>query len=620
MRYYEQALQDYGLDYYLVGGRAFYAQQEIYDLVNLCQYLNDRDDEISLAGVLRSPFFCLRDETLFAIMQDAPNLSAAIVAAPPTTIDEQQQEQVRHAARVLAELRHNKDRLPLHRLLNLGSPLHGIRRRIVGGTFGARKLANLRKLIDMARQFERTGLFTIAEFVQRLQDALSEEAKEELAATHPETSDVIRLMTIHQSKGLEFPVVVVADMDREDKARSSRVAFEEHLGPLVSIPEKFGKKIPHLGREIHQSHEKEAESAETIRKLYVATTRAADHLILCSSFDEPGKTKSQWMRLLQECFDLETGKPAVDEETGAYCIAEDYVKAVPQVEVIAVEPTLANFRKQSEDGLLPLQQLRDTVADAAVEPLPQLLAKLDPDPRLRRQFSVSELEQVDAALRSQDVPASDRLREIMVDESENSPMDFEAVTVLGTLVHNVLERIDLHNPGDVGGLVDICGSALRIKPTDEMRTRAEEMVGSFLNSPLAEELRTAPREYRELEFLLHCPCAAVDGPLRYIAGFIDCVYQSTEGTWHVIDYKTGRLSQHGSEAEQLAVYEMQMGTYALAIRQLLGRLPDSVELVLVAEDCRRLALPVTEEYLQEIESRLAAAIAVVIADGTQRLP
>src|SRR4029077_9155039 len=61
VRYYEEALRANGLDCYVIGGRAFFAQQEIFDVVNLCQYLNDVDDEVALIGVLRSPFFSLSD-------------------------------------------------------------------------------------------------------------------------------------------------------------------------------------------------------------------------------------------------------------------------------------------------------------------------------------------------------------------------------------------------------------------------------------------------------------------------------------------------------------------------------------------------------------------------------
>src|SRR6185503_15007610 len=82
---YEEALRDYGLDYYLVGGYAFYAQQEIFDVLNLLRAVASAADEISLAGVLRSPFFSLADESLFWLAETGGSLNGGLFAAtlPP---------------------------------------------------------------------------------------------------------------------------------------------------------------------------------------------------------------------------------------------------------------------------------------------------------------------------------------------------------------------------------------------------------------------------------------------------------------------------------------------------------------------------------------------------------
>ena len=77
---YEEALREQGLDYYLVGGHAFYAQQEIFDVLNLLRAVASTADEISLAGVLRSPFFALADETLFWLVESGGSLNAGLFA------------------------------------------------------------------------------------------------------------------------------------------------------------------------------------------------------------------------------------------------------------------------------------------------------------------------------------------------------------------------------------------------------------------------------------------------------------------------------------------------------------------------------------------------------------
>ena len=102
--YYEEALRGWDIDYYLVGGHAFYAQQEIYDVVNLLRALANPGDEVSLAGVLRSPLFALLDETLFWLARQGKGLPAGLFAEElPPELDAEQAGRVacgcRHAGR-----------------------------------------------------------------------------------------------------------------------------------------------------------------------------------------------------------------------------------------------------------------------------------------------------------------------------------------------------------------------------------------------------------------------------------------------------------------------------------------------------------------------------------------
>src|SRR5262249_55056042 len=237
VRHYEEALRRHGLDYYVVGGRAFFAQQEVFDVVNMCRFLDDVDDEAALVGVLRSPFFSLSDDAIYAL---GPHPASALEvprpppapgalklrARPPAHLSEGDQSRIRFAGDVLGELYEWKDRLPIARLLNLVIDRTGYDAALLTEFLGVRKLANLRKLIDMARQFDQSGLFTLGDFVDQLRDSVAAETHEALAATHPESSDVIRLMSIHQSKGLEFPVVVLADMDRPSNSQLPPARFD----------------------------------------------------------------------------------------------------------------------------------------------------------------------------------------------------------------------------------------------------------------------------------------------------------------------------------------------------------------------------------------------------------
>jgi len=612
VRYYEAALRDQGLDYYVVGGQAFFAQQEVFDLVNLCRTLDDPDDEVALIGVLRSPFFSWSDDALLALARRKSeaqrerrrrlSLTAALDDAPPPWLSEPQRERYSFAARVLKELRAVKDRLPLARLLALAVEKTGYDAALLTEFLGKRKLANLRKLIDLARQFDRTGLFTLADFVERLQESVGEEIKEPLAATHPESSDVIRLMSIHQSKGLEFPLVVVADMDRRGNDLPPSGCFDPTFGPLVALPEKFGEKRENLGLRLMRLRDREENLAETLRLLYVATTRAADHLILSAGLKDPSRVTHPWLKLLSTRFDLSTGQPRTAPTADGVSILAKYSERIPGIHIHHRIPEAPLAPGKGRHESLPLSKLRETLDAAETVSLPPLAKPIPLDGGARRRFSVSAIRQADLELKgraAESLDSADDLSDDLAARATEEHSDDRApgaggdeARLLGDVVHLVLERIDPSNPGDPASLVkDACEKAAPALG-DRGRGIAVACIESFLASSVRAEIAGALRCEREIEFHLPWPLPSTDphrtASPKIIVGKLDCLLRTRAGEWVVLDYKTGRLPPGKAAVHVLAEYEMQLAIYSLAVRGLSGRWPARSELVLLREG----ALPV----------------------------
>ena len=146
----------------------------------------------------------------------------------------------------------------------------------------------------MARRFDEQGGFTLADFVDRLRADLRAATKETQAATTDEEGEIIRLMSIHQAKGLEFPIVVLPDLDRKRPGELKRVAFDPDLGPLVNpvVDPADGRRTATSrtraaawAGSIYRHRERQDDDAEALRLFYVATTRARDFLILSSATD-----------------------------------------------------------------------------------------------------------------------------------------------------------------------------------------------------------------------------------------------------------------------------------------------------------------------------------------------
>ncbi len=565
--YYEDALQRYGIDYYLVGGRAFYAQQEIYDLLNLLRTLDGRCDEVSLAGALRSPLFSLHDETLFWLARHGEGLAAGLFAdVLPAELDADQREQAEFAAATIRDLRAMKDRLPVARLIQAVLDRTGYDAVLLAEFLGERKLANLHKLIEQARSFDHAGVFALSDFITQLAEFVARQPDEPLAATCPESTDVVKLMSIHQSKGLEFPVVIVPDVGRSRRIMGPPVAFTPQLGPMLKDPDAT------TGYDLFMAAENDEDSAEHSRLLYVAATRAADYLILSSGVEQPGEAAGPWMEMIARRFDLITGHPRIPNPESRTPNPDCLVAVTTEPPPIQSKPVDLRLRRDLEKIVEKAGQM---AADGAGRQ-PRYLAPLEVDRTARRQFSFSRLSgELHAGA---NVPAADRLDETASPEPQLDPRG------LGTLVHAVLEQIDFARPEDVQELVE------RLAPEHLPAEGLDlgepiKMIGRFLRSPRAAELAAAKELYRELEFLLTWPpdhnavCETASGSQggRYLQGFIDCIYRDDAGCWRLIDFKTNQVTAD-TLAAVAAGYEMQMLLYALAAEKILGSPPAELAL------------------------------------------
>lgn len=561
VEYYEEALRRYGIDYYLVGGRAFYAQQEIYDLLNLLRAINSPCDDVSLVGVLRSPVFGLLDETLLWLSQHKEGIAAGLFDAElPNALEGQQRQRVEFAATTLRELRAIKDRLPVAQLIYEALDRTGYDALLLAEFLGERKLANLHKLIDQARSFDRAGIFTLSDFISQLSEFVARQPDEALAATHPESTDVVKLMSIHQSKGLEFPVVVVPDVARPRRVMGSAVAFTPQLGPM------FKDADATTGYDLFMMAENAEELAEMSRLLYVATTRAADYLILAAGMEEPGKATGPWMELIDHRFDLMTGEERVaggDSSRRSVSGDASYKAESCKVKVTTVEPTIQSKPvdlRQRRDLMKIVEKAQQMAGDGAGR-TPRYLTPVPYDSTARRQYSFSRLT---GQLHARTVGVDRSLLD--ADVSAEPPLDARG---LGTLVHAVLAEIDFARPGDVTALVRRHAEEQLLR-TDRMN-ELTELVGRFLASPRAAEMAVAREVHRELEFLLAWP------PGRYLQGFIDCLYCDAAGEWRIVDYKTNRVTAE-TLAGVAAEYEMQMFVYGLAAERILKRPPAELAL------------------------------------------
>ncbi|QDT38040.1 UvrD-helicase domain-containing protein [Stratiformator vulcanicus] len=583
---YEEALRRASLGYYLVGSKAFYAQQEVNDVAMLCRWLAEPEDVLSLAGVLRSPLFGLDDEMLLALRDAGSTIDSGLFGETLPELSEQQAEQVRFAAQTLEELRFQKDRLPIRELLELAIDRTCYDGSMLLEKFGPRKVANLRKLLSMAAAADRSGIVSLGDFAARIGDAILEQADEELAATEAEGGDVIRLMSIHQSKGLEFPVVVLADMDWQDSSRPTKATIHAELGPLVPTPSK--ESSSHLGVMIHKVAERRADRDETVRLLYVAATRAADHLILSAALPPDGRFQSPWLKLIADKYDLETGLP-FDSDADA-----------PTAKLFDAPPDVSFETTARRTDTVRLCDLRETLA--ATEPERQIA--LTVPTIVRSEWSVTALTKCLSApsLRkpvgqsSDQTPSSD-------DSLSDEPRDF------GSAVHHMIESADMNDTPE--------RRAIRLQSIarefDVSPARLERTLETFSESDVADSILSAEQVERELDFRLPMTFESGTAMSITVVGQIDCLIRTSDGKWKLIDFKVPAIDSNDAQwpAQRkvlLERYSIQLQLYALACREIFAQSktkPDvTAELVILGRKCRTIAVDVGLTALAELRTSI----------------
>jgi ATP-dependent helicase/nuclease subunit A len=166
---------------------------------------------------------------------------------------------------------------------------------IASATFdGAQRLANLQKLFTLAERFERSGAYLIRDFVRFVQD-FEEAGGRESEGLVDDSADAVRLMSIHQSKGLEFPVVIIPDLHRLPENRRDWWALDRHLGLTSKVADGRGRLLGGWTFTTFAERAKRREEFESMRLLYVAATRARDRLILSGAAKDLGSLKNSWL-------------------------------------------------------------------------------------------------------------------------------------------------------------------------------------------------------------------------------------------------------------------------------------------------------------------------------------
>lgn len=296
----ENVFQDANIPFTILGGKGFYQQQIVYDIYNFFSFLIDQKNDTALIGLLRSPFFLLPDSTLFDI-----SCSDGYYYF----------DKIKSYAEKNTEIQNivNKLKSVIKLVYNFSSP--EILARILSDSYflsvinsrknGHQDIANLKKLIKLSLEFHSKGFTTIYDYINYLSNKIETGADESQAALNDESNSV-KILTIHQAKGLEFRNVFLykcEETPQNDFVKTRSITFSKEFGIITKLFQDdnfFAEAVAPPIAELNNIIVRKKNIAELKRLFYVAVTRAMDSLYICC--EKCPENKNTFIGLLQDAF------------------------------------------------------------------------------------------------------------------------------------------------------------------------------------------------------------------------------------------------------------------------------------------------------------------------------
>ena len=608
---YEYALARRGVPYYVVKGRGFFQCQEVRDLANLLAAIAQPSDDLALAAVLRSPLFGLDDDALWRLAWPTgavrPDLGGRFRAGERFDDLGTGGGAAVRARDVLSGLRALHGRSHIAETLVRALAATDLEAVYLTQFQGRQKVANVRKVIELARDFDRRGQGGAAEFARWLRRLDVEEPREAEAVLETEGDQVVRLMTIHQAKGLEFPVVVLVDLLRQRDNDTNTVVIDRTRGVLLPpLAGPGGHPLRHAGLEAYRERERGWSDAEAARLLYVACTRAADELVLLEGracpkelAKEPGGSQT-WCHKIWDVVGRDAvGAAATGAEAARVTLADGGT--------VSIEPASRFLRSGTRVELAAAEPRESSPTPAAVAAVERVLSF-----RPRRPREVATTPTALAAFAR--CPRQYWYRHVI--GMQEWGRRGRSARLMGTLAHGVLERLDYAaDPTEalLSGLVEARPESLQLTPSriDEVlrdltaaAALVREEIGRGLTIIAREEAVTLGLPAERPEVVLH--------------GRIDVLARRC-GALVVQDYKYAEAS-----GARTAEYAPQLDPYRLAVARLTGE-PVAGEIVFVRGTPRLVPLPPldarrTEAALLDTGRALALVVGERDAEAFPRRP
>jgi ATP-dependent helicase/nuclease subunit A len=576
----EHTLRQAGVPYRVEGGTLIYGSREVYELLRVLRAVDDPTNQLKVVTALRTSIFGISDRQLMEYRLgpgDAPRQFRQ-----DFRVFTKERGIVGDALRVLEQLgRRKHERTPAELLAELYDGWRGVAAALSEGDQVARETwRRVRYVIDEARAWSDATGGTLAEYLAWVDRRVEDVDRVELSTDEGE--DSLRIMTVHAAKGLEFPITVVAGLGGADAPNATTGVRWQGATPLVRLGKMTSATLGDLA-----ALERQASRAEEARLLYVAFTRAKDHLVVSMHHKDRGCPAGRLVAAvttpeassLAECPDPQLPVAHPPSHTRPSLVddivePEEIDRTVGQLRRIWTPSGLAKALGDAAGPTSDVNLVQGSLFGVEDE-------EADDD-------SVAPGERFGAAVGRRQPDSDDHEAADPGNRKEPGPNDRPSRrggrfgTAKGSAVHAVMQQVALDDP--MRGLATLVNVASEAEGVLDRRRDIEMMVLSLLRGELFARMQASRNCRREMYV------GAQFGEIT-VWGYVDAVFVNPDGTLTLVDFKTDTLIT--SPLELARRYQPQMSAYVAALQQATGR-------------------PVTEAWLSVAQPDGSAAVDIPV--------
>lgn len=552
----ERYLINEGIAAYGEGSGKYFETVEVGVFLNLLRIIINMRQDIPLISAMKSVVFGfeVRELAQIRIQCKSGSFYSAVMEYANEGQDDIIRQKILNMLETIALWKEISRTVPLEELMKILLYDTGYYDYCSGLPMGNQRISNLRLIVDKASAYEKIshgGLFGFLRYVEAMNDSGQSEAEAKVIG---EQENVVRVMSVHKSKGLEFPVVIFANASARTSGKGSRQKINIHREFGIGLPKVNRKDHWHRRTYLQKLIEKRLgrESLEEeIRILYVALTRAKDGLEIVGTVKDSSKLDPQ---VSMETFLSMIYGPLLNR---------DEVRVVIHNE----SPQLLKHHEAREEALNILNEKAEAASGRDNEKAQLIRNRLDFEyahgdmMAVKQKYSVSELNRKDDEREIPVASFSPEMRTGRLSAAE-----------IGTVMHLVMEKVSYARASEEGEeyirtVADTLLAEETITP-EEYDAISIEHICAFFDTDIGRRCADAEKKgklYKEKEFIAEIE---IDGVRTILQGIIDCCFEE-EGSLVLIDFKNSSLDVR-SEEQVAADYKKQLLLYEEALEAATG--------------------------------------------------